>query len=98
MTVEYLHASKFGNGATVAAEFKRRMTAEGAAVEVQARRHAAWNRLRTFERSRGSFVTGCPKTRSSSSVTRRTTPVARAPRSGDPRVGRRGSLVAISAP
>jgi hypothetical protein len=29
---------------------------------------------------------------------RRTTPVARAPRSGDPRVGRRGSLVAISAP
>ena len=34
MTIEYLHASKFGNGATVAAEFKRQMAAKGVAVEV----------------------------------------------------------------
>ena len=34
MTIQYLHASKFGNGATVAAEFKRRMAAKSVAVEV----------------------------------------------------------------
>jgi len=34
MRIEYLHASKFGNGATVAAEFKRRMAARGVSVEV----------------------------------------------------------------
>jgi hypothetical protein len=34
MTIEYLHASKFGNGVTVAAEFKRQMAAKGVAVEI----------------------------------------------------------------
>jgi hypothetical protein len=32
--IEYLHASKFGNGATVAAYFKERMTATGVDVDV----------------------------------------------------------------
>lgn len=30
MKIEYLHASRFGKGATVAAEFKREMAAKGA--------------------------------------------------------------------
>jgi hypothetical protein len=34
MTIEYLHASKFGHGATVAAYVKERMAAEGVAVDV----------------------------------------------------------------
>jgi menaquinone-dependent protoporphyrinogen IX oxidase len=34
MDIEYLHASKFGNGATVAAEFKKLMATEGVTVEV----------------------------------------------------------------
>ena len=34
MKVEYLHASKFGNGALVAAEFKKLMAAKGVSVEV----------------------------------------------------------------
>jgi hypothetical protein len=34
MTIEYLHASKFGNGAKVAARFKEQMTAEGVEVDV----------------------------------------------------------------
>jgi menaquinone-dependent protoporphyrinogen IX oxidase len=34
MTIEYLHASKYGNGATVAAEFKRHMASKGVAVDV----------------------------------------------------------------
>jgi hypothetical protein len=34
MTIEYLHASKFGNGTAVAAEFKRQMAARGVAVDV----------------------------------------------------------------
>jgi hypothetical protein len=34
MRIEYVHASKYGNGATLAAEFKRQMTAKGADVEV----------------------------------------------------------------
>jgi menaquinone-dependent protoporphyrinogen IX oxidase len=34
MKIEYLHASKFGNGAMVAAEFARLMAGEGVAVEV----------------------------------------------------------------
>jgi len=34
MKIEYLHASKFGNGAMVAAEFKKLMAARGAGVEV----------------------------------------------------------------
>jgi menaquinone-dependent protoporphyrinogen IX oxidase len=34
MRIEYLHASKFGNGAKVAAEFKRVMATKGVDVEV----------------------------------------------------------------
>jgi menaquinone-dependent protoporphyrinogen IX oxidase len=34
MKIEYLHASKFGNGAAVAAEFKQQMAAKGVAVDV----------------------------------------------------------------
>ena len=34
MKIEYLHASKFGNGAMVADEFKRLMAIEGVAVDV----------------------------------------------------------------
>lgn len=34
MKIVYLHASKYGNGATVAAEFQTRMAARGVAVEV----------------------------------------------------------------
>ena len=34
MTIQCLHASKFGNGAKVAAEFKRQMATTGVAVEV----------------------------------------------------------------
>ena len=34
MRIEYLHASKYGNGATLAAEFKRQMTAQGSDVDV----------------------------------------------------------------
>ena len=34
MNIEYLHASKFGNGAMVAAEFKKLMAVKGVGVEV----------------------------------------------------------------
>ena len=34
MRIEYFHASKFGNGAAVAEEFKRLMSAKGVAVNV----------------------------------------------------------------
>ena len=34
MKIEYLHASRFGNGAAVAAEFKRQMAAKGVVVDV----------------------------------------------------------------
>ena len=34
MRIEYLHASKFGNGAKVAAEFERLMAARGVTVDV----------------------------------------------------------------
>jgi menaquinone-dependent protoporphyrinogen IX oxidase len=34
MKIEYLHASKFGNGEMVAAEFERQMAAEGVHVDV----------------------------------------------------------------
>jgi menaquinone-dependent protoporphyrinogen IX oxidase len=34
MKIEYLHASKYGNGAAVAAEFKRQMAGTGAVVEI----------------------------------------------------------------
>lgn len=38
MRIQYVHASKFGNGALVAEEFAARMRAHGAAVEVHHRR------------------------------------------------------------
>jgi menaquinone-dependent protoporphyrinogen IX oxidase len=34
MKIEYIHASKFGNGATVAAEFKEQMATNGVEVDV----------------------------------------------------------------
>ena len=34
MTIEYLHASRFGNGGTVAARFKEKMAANGVYVDV----------------------------------------------------------------
>ena len=34
MKIEYLHASRFGNGAAVAAEFKQQMAAKGVVVDV----------------------------------------------------------------
>ena len=34
MNIEYIHASHYGNGAMVAEEFKKQMTANGVAVEV----------------------------------------------------------------
>ena len=34
MKIEYLHASRFGNGAAVAAEFKQQMAAQGVVVDV----------------------------------------------------------------
>lgn len=34
MTIEYLHSSKYGNGATVAAEFARQMAVKGVTVNV----------------------------------------------------------------
>jgi hypothetical protein len=40
MKIEYLHASKFGNGAMVAAEFERQMAARGVGVEVHHIREA----------------------------------------------------------
>lgn len=35
MKIEYLHASKFGNGAAVAAEFQKQMASNGVVVEVR---------------------------------------------------------------
>ena len=40
MKIEYLHASKFGNGATVAEEFGRQMAAKGVTVDVHHIREA----------------------------------------------------------
>ncbi|MHB8054312.1 MAG: flavodoxin family protein [Candidatus Aminicenantales bacterium] len=40
MTIEYFHASKYGNGAMVAEEFKKQMDAEGVAVNVHHIREA----------------------------------------------------------
>ncbi len=34
MKIEYLHASKYGNGAMVAEEFKKQMVAKGVTVSV----------------------------------------------------------------
>jgi len=40
MKIEYFHASKYGNGAMVAEEFKKRMAAKGVAVNVHHIREA----------------------------------------------------------
>jgi menaquinone-dependent protoporphyrinogen IX oxidase len=40
MKIEYFHASKYGNGAKVAEEFKRQMTAKGIAVNIHHVREA----------------------------------------------------------
>src|SRR3974390_2210145 len=40
MKIEYLHASKFGNGAMVAEEFSRQMAAKGVTVDVHHIREA----------------------------------------------------------
>ena len=40
MKIEYFHASKYGNGATVAEEFKRQMAARGITVNVRHIREA----------------------------------------------------------
>jgi menaquinone-dependent protoporphyrinogen IX oxidase len=45
MDIEYFHASKFGNGATVAEEFARQMAARGATVNVHHIRNARPDRL-----------------------------------------------------
>ncbi|MFP5364322.1 MAG: hypothetical protein ACLGI5_16505 [Thermoleophilia bacterium] len=41
MKIEYVHASKYGNGAIVAAEFERQMAARGALVDVHHIREVA---------------------------------------------------------
>jgi menaquinone-dependent protoporphyrinogen IX oxidase len=45
MRIEYLHASRFGNGAEVADEFARRMAARGVTVNVHHIRDVAPDRL-----------------------------------------------------
>ena len=45
MNIEYVHASRFGNGATVADEFQRRMAARGVAVSVHHIRDVSPDRL-----------------------------------------------------
>ena len=45
MRIEYLHASKFGNGAMVAEEFTKQMAAKGVMVDVQHIRAARPDRL-----------------------------------------------------
>jgi len=45
MRIEYLHASKYGNGAAVAEEFKKQMSARGATVNVHHIREARPNEL-----------------------------------------------------
>lgn len=47
MTIVYLHASKYGNGAAVAAEFKRQMAAKRIAVDV--------NHIRESRPTRAAF-------------------------------------------
>lgn len=49
MKIEYLHASKYGNGAQVAEEFKRQMAARGVAVEVNHIRDVRPDRLPTAD-------------------------------------------------
>ena len=45
MRIEYFHASKFGNGAMVAEEFKAQMAAKGVTVNVQHIREVRSDRL-----------------------------------------------------
>jgi hypothetical protein len=45
MNIEYVHASRFGNGAKVAAEFARQMAARGVTVHVRHIREATPDRL-----------------------------------------------------
>ena len=45
MKIEYLHASKFGNGAMVAEEFKQQMATRGVAVDVHHIREVAPKRV-----------------------------------------------------
>src|SRR5215216_2055510 len=49
MRIEYFHASKFGNGAMVAEEFKAQMAAKGVTVNVQHIRAARPDRLPTAD-------------------------------------------------
>jgi hypothetical protein len=49
MKIEYLHASKFGNGALVAEEFRRQMAAKGVTVGVHHIRETRPDRLPTAD-------------------------------------------------
>lgn len=49
MKIEYLHASKFGNGAMVAEEFNKQMAAKGVTVNVHHIREARPDRLPTAD-------------------------------------------------
>lgn len=49
MKIEYLHASKYGNGAMVAAEFERQMAAKGLSVEVHHIREVKPSELRSAD-------------------------------------------------
>ena len=49
MKIEYVHASKFGNGALVAEEFRRQMAARGVTVGVRHIREARPDRLPTVD-------------------------------------------------
>ena len=49
MRIEYLHASKYGNGAMVAEEFDKQMAAKGVTVDVQHIREARPDRLPTAD-------------------------------------------------
>jgi hypothetical protein len=49
MKIEYLHASKYGNGAMVAEEFTKQMAARGVTVNVQHIRGARPDRLPTAD-------------------------------------------------
>jgi menaquinone-dependent protoporphyrinogen IX oxidase len=49
MRIEYLHASKYGNGAMVAEEFSKQMAAKGVTVDVQHIREARPDRLPTAD-------------------------------------------------
>jgi hypothetical protein len=46
MKIEYLHASKFGNGAILAAEFEKLMAAKGVSVDVHHIRNVSATSMR----------------------------------------------------